>query len=155
LHRIIQRLSPDYLRLSEFTQVIMSLDPQLPPLVTWDHTVLMRYWGGIATYLHWAGEPAQTVECREWVAKGIAAVGEAAAYIWAKNTAGLTGIMMPELMQPEIEACWESFRRGEIDRAAVMRIGNIALPVLKQRHTHPNHGPTKRSTGSPKKRASR
>src|SRR5262245_40032602 len=105
LHKILQRLNPDYTRLALFTQAIISLEPQGPSLITWDHKVLMKHWGKISTYLHWAGEPAETVACHDWVVQGIVAVETAAMHIWDNNRAGYTGIMMPESMQPEIQNC--------------------------------------------------
>lgn len=133
LHKILNRLNPDYARLALFTQVIMSADPQSPPLVTWDHKALMNHWSRISSYLHWAGEPAQTVECDGWIDQGIGAVERAATHIWDNNRAGLTGIMMPNKMQPEIKDCWERFRCGDIDIESIRRTGHIALPILSRR----------------------
>lgn len=133
LHKILKRLSPDYARLAQFTQVIVSADPQSPPLVTWDHKALMKHWRRISTYLHWAGEPAQTVERDGWIDQGIGAVERAALHIWDNNRAGLTGIIMPKKMKSEIRDCWERFRCGDIDIESVRRIGHIALPILSGR----------------------
>lgn len=133
LHKILQCLNPVYSRLALFTQGIVSVDPRLPPLVTWDHKVLMKHWGKISTYLHWAGEPVETVESDAWIDDGLLALEAAATYIWDKNRTGFTGIMPPEKMQPEIRNCWERFRDGDIDLDAVKRVGYIALPILRQR----------------------
>ena len=119
LHKILQRLNPGYTQLALFTQALVSMEPQLPSLITWDHKVLVEHWGKVSRYLHWAGEPAETVECRGWITQGIVAVEAAAAHIWDNNRAGYTGIMTPESMQPEIQDCWERFRRGDIDLDAV------------------------------------
>ena len=93
----------------------------------------MKHWGIVSSYLHWAGEPAETVESTEWFQKGIEAVQEVGNYIWKKNEAGFAGIMMPNNMQPEIRACWERFSAGEIDLESVNRTARIALPVLSKR----------------------
>ena len=45
LHKILQRLNPDYTQLALFTQAIVSMEPQWPSLVIWDHKVLMQHWG--------------------------------------------------------------------------------------------------------------
>jgi len=136
LHKIIHRLNPDYNKLGRFTQVIISTLPQSPPLIIWDHKKLLKHWGIVSGYLHWAGEPAETIESTEWFQKGIEAVEEAGNYIWKKNQDGFTGIMMPQKMQPEIRDCWERFRAGEIDLDSVNRTARIALPVLSKRKKH-------------------
>lgn len=133
LHKIIRRLNPDYEKLLLFTQAIATVDPQSPPIVTWDHKLLIRHWGSISSYLHWAGEPAETVESQDWIDTGIAAVEEAAKHLWEKNEAGFTGIMMPQKMQPEIKECWERFRAGKVDLDSIKRQAHLALPILRKR----------------------
>lgn len=133
LHKIIRRLNPDYNKLAQFTQAIISIYPQMPPLIIWDHKVLLKHWGTVSSYLHWAGEPAETTESTEWINKGIKAVEKAAMYIWGNNEKGYTGIMMPQNMQPEIRENWERFRTCEIDLDSIKRIAKIALPVLNKR----------------------
>ncbi len=138
LHKIVRKLSPDYEKLSEFTQAIAATDPNAPPLMTWNHKELMKHWGKVSNYLHWAGEPAETIESAEWLDHGIATVSEAAEFIWDRKRAGYTGIMMPDEMQPEIRAAWERFRAGGIDIDAVKRLTNLALPTLTRRmREHP------------------
>ena len=57
LAKIIRRLNPNYLRLVSFTKAILSLIPNSPSLIEWDHGVLLKHWGTLSGYLHWAGEP--------------------------------------------------------------------------------------------------
>lgn len=133
LYKIIKQLNPDYEKLAQFTQAIVSSDPHLPPLVTWDHKELMKHWGKVSNYLHWVGEPAETVESEGWITKGIAAVDAAATHIWVKKKSGYTGIMMPKNMQPEIRNCWERFRTGDLDISGVKLSAHIALPILRNR----------------------
>ncbi len=133
LHKIIRRLNPDYNKLAQFTKTIISILPQSPPLIMWDHKKLLKHWGTVSGYLHWAGEPAETFESTEWIQKGIGVVEKAADHIWKKNESGFTGIMMPQNMEPEIRVCWERFRAGEIDLNSVNRTAKIALPVLNKR----------------------
>ena len=130
LHKILRRLNPDYARLARFTQAIVSLDSTAPSIIAWDHRALMKHWGIVSNYLHWAGAPAETVESETWVDDGLVALETAAAYIWDNNRAGSAGIMLPDNMQPEIRDCWERFRAGDIDLDTVKRIGRIALPIL-------------------------
>lgn len=133
LQKIIRRLNPDYNKLAQFTKAIISPFPQSLPFIIWDHKVLIRHWGTVSGYLHWAGELSETVESTEWIDKGIEAVEKAANHIWEKNERGFTGIMMPQNMQPEIRDCWDRFRAGEVDLDSVKRIAKIALPVLNKR----------------------
>lgn len=46
LHAIIRRLSPDREKLATFLQALMSVSNPSLDLVVWDHSRLMRYWGG-------------------------------------------------------------------------------------------------------------
>ena len=133
LYKIIRHLNPDYNKLAQFTQALISTLPQSPPFIIWNHKVLIRHWRSVSGYLHWAGEPTETVESTEWIDKGIEAVQKAANHIWKKNEKGFTGIMMPQDMQPEIRDCWERFRADEVDLDSVKRIAKIALPLLKKR----------------------
>ena len=133
LYKVVRRLNPDYQKLVKFTQAIASADPQWPPIESWDHNKLMKHWGMVSNYLHWAGEPAETVESDNWLSEGISFVENAAEYIWHKMSTGYTGIMMSEDMQPEIRECWERFRVNEISFNAAKRIVHLAQPVLRQR----------------------
>jgi hypothetical protein len=133
LNKIIRRLNPYYEKLIQFTRAILSADPEIPVLVTWDHKELMMHWGKISNYLHWVGEPAETVESDEWFFNGVATVESAAELLWNKSKSGYTGIMMPENMQPEIRHFWDRYRTGDVDLDAVKRLAHIALPILKQR----------------------
>jgi hypothetical protein len=133
LNKIIYRLNPEYQKLVSFTQAVVSADPELLPIVVWDHKYIMKLWGKVSNYLHWSGEPAETVESIEWLNKGIVTVEAAAQYIWKMNLTGYTAIMMPQTMQPDIRHCWERYRTGEIDTEAVKRIAELVLPVLCSR----------------------
>lgn len=133
LHKIIKKLSPDYNKLSQFIQAITSVDPASPPLVTWDHSVLMKHWRVISNYLHWSGEPAETVESETWFITGVRAVEDATNYIWEKVTCGYTGIMMPDDMQPDLHLLWERFKAGKTDLEGVRRAAKLALPILRSR----------------------
>ncbi len=133
LHTVVRKLSPDYEKLARFTRAIAATDSRLPPLVIWDHKEIMRHWGKVSAYLHWAGEPAETSESAEWLNSALATVGAAARFIWDRARTGYTGIMMPSEMAPEIRHAWERYRSGEIDIDAVKRLANLALPILSAR----------------------
>jgi len=93
----------------------------------------MKHWGVTSNYLHWVGEPAETVESDTWFNTGVQAVEDAARSIWEKASCGDTSIMMPHDMQPEIRLLWERFKAGKTDCAGVKRTAKLALPILRNR----------------------
>jgi len=133
LYKIVKRLNPSYKKLAEFTKAIMAVNTQAPNIVIWDHELLMKHWGKVSKYLHWAGEPAETFESEDWIKSGIEIVNDAAHYIWDTNLSGYSGIMMPKKMKPEIRKCWERYKADEIDVNSVKRTAHIALPILNKR----------------------
>ena len=133
LHKIVRRLSPDYEKLVSFVQAIMSIEPNAPRLIKWNHEVLMKHWGVASYYLHWGGEPGETFESPNWFVKGIEAVEAATAYLWNNMTSGYSGVMMPDKMQPEIRQAWEDYRAGNIDLEGVKRRAELAQPILVRR----------------------
>ena len=134
LHKIVTRLNPDYEKLVQFTRAVLSTELEAPPIIAWDHKQLMKYWGIVSGYLHWGGEPKETVESKDWLEAGIAAVEDAAGYIWENKIRAYSGIMMPENMQPEIRSLWGRFKSDEMDLEAVKRAADIALAVLRSRN---------------------
>jgi hypothetical protein len=133
LHKIVLRLNPDYEKMVQFTRAVMSTDPKAPQILAWDHKRLLRYWGEISKYLHWAGEPKETCESPEWLKAGVAAVGNAAEYIWNNKTNGYSGIMMPDNMEADIRSLWERFKNSEIDLETVTR--GASHPVTSKEKT--------------------
>ncbi len=133
LHKIINRLNPDYEKLANFTQAVLSTDPNAPAILTWNHKQLLKYMGTVSTYLHWAGEPNEAVESDSWLDTGLQVVEEAALHIWNKKTRAASGIMMPAGMAPETRAMWERFTLGEVDLAEVKRAAQLAYTILKGR----------------------
>jgi hypothetical protein len=94
---------------------------------------LLKSWGKVSDYLHWGGEPKETVESAEWFVRAIETIEKAASYLWANMTAGHSGIMMPNQMQPEIRQAWEDYRAGSIDLDSVRVRARLARPVLVTR----------------------
>ena len=115
LHAIINRLAPERERLAEFNQAIFSVGNVRIHLVVWDHKLLMKYWGKISSYLHWAGAIDETIQNASWVEEGIKVTEEACLYIWNNQTQGETGVMLPNDMHPEIRHLWERYKSGSID----------------------------------------
>jgi hypothetical protein len=84
LAKIIRKLSPDYRQLVSFTRTISSLIPNGPPLVEWEHEKLLKHWGALSSFLHWAGETKETSESSQWFMKGLETTEQVATYLWEK-----------------------------------------------------------------------
>ena len=126
-YKMILKLNPDYEKLVEFTQAIASADPNLLQIIKWDIGKLVRYSGNVSRYLHWAGQPSETINNSEWFNKGIEDVKAAAHYIWETSLSGFMGIMMPDEMEPEIRDAWEKYSRGDINIDDVITIAKQCL----------------------------
>ena len=87
----------------------------------------------VSTYLHWPGQPIETIESTEWVKKGIIEVEKAALYIWENKTTAFSGVSSPEKMPPEILELWEKYKIDEIDLNSVKIRADLASPILKRR----------------------
>jgi len=133
LGKIIRRLSPDYRQLVIFTRNIASLIPNWPPMIEWEHKTLLKHWGALSSFLHWAGERRETFESSQWFITVVETVEHAATYLWEKMKAGYPGVMMPDKMQPEIRQIWEDYKSGKIDIDSARERARIALPVLSMR----------------------
>ena len=89
LDKIIYRLNPAYQKLALFTKAIALPTPEFPPIVVWDHKELIKLWAKVSTYLHWSGEPAETVKSDKWLDVGIRVVKMASQFIWEKSLSGV------------------------------------------------------------------
>ncbi len=139
LKKILRRLSPDYEKLVEFTRIINSVNPNAPPLISWDHGRLMKLWGKVSDFLHWQGTVDETYDSAGWFEDAIKLTEEAALHIWENLHQGYSGVLMPAKMQPEIRDYWEKFRNGKVDAKTVERIAGITLPVLNKRIRKPGN----------------
>jgi len=119
LHAVINRLAPERELLGKFNQTVFSVSSVQIPLIVWDHKLLMKYWGRISKYLHWAGAIDETIKVKSWVGKGMAITEEACIYIWDNQIKNETGVMFPIDMHPEIRSLWEKYKTGQIDIEAV------------------------------------
>jgi len=131
LHTIIRQLSPDREKLATFVRALMSVGDPSFDLVVWDHGRLMRYWGTVSEYVHWAGAIDETIDQWAWVTSGIARVREACEYIWINQTEKDTGVMLPQDMHPDIAAIWERFKAGSIGVEEVKISARLLEGVLK------------------------
>lgn len=114
LHAIINRLAPEREKLATFNWAIFSVGNVQMPLVVWDHKRLMKYWGKISNYLHWAGAIDETIQNESWTGEGIKVTEEACLYIWNNQTQNETGVMLPHDMHPEIRHLWKRYQAGSI-----------------------------------------
>jgi len=115
LHAIINRLAPEREKLAKFNQAIFSVSSRKFSLVVWDHKLLMKYWGKLSKFLHWAGAIDETIKVRSWVEAGITVIEEACEYIWKNQIQSESGVMMPADMRPEIRNLWERYNEDQID----------------------------------------
>ena len=130
LHKVINKLNPDYRKLAKFTNAIME---NIGLSITiWDHSLLLKHWGRISNLLHWGGEPSETVESKEWFEQAVNSIGKVMIYIWDNKTKSHTGIMMPNEMEPEIHKIWERYKDGKTDLQGVKISSKIIEPILRQ-----------------------
>lgn len=131
LYAIINKLAPEREKLAKFNQAVFSVGSMQIPLAVWDHKFLMKYWGKLSKYLHWAGAIDETVEDGSWVGAGIVATEEACAYIWGNLTQNESGGMMPDEMHPEIRRLWERFRENKISIEEVKISSQLLEPTIR------------------------
>lgn len=131
LHSIINRLAPERKKLAEFNQSIFSVGSYQIPLAVWDHKLLMKYWGKLSQYLHWAGAIDETIEVHSWVETGIAITEEACMYIWNNQTQKETATTIPEDMHLEIRHLWERYKEGQIDIEEVKISSQLLEPAIR------------------------
>lgn len=129
---IINRLSPDREKLGKFVQIVMTTGNPALDLMVWDHKLLMKYWGAVSDYLHWAGAIDETLNKWSWVEAGIAKTEEACMYIWKNQTEKKTGFMSPSDMHQEIAALWERFKAGSIGTEEVKIACELLQPELRR-----------------------
>lgn len=131
LYAIINRLVPEREKLAQFNQAVFSVGSIQIPLAVWDHKLLMKYWGKLSKYLHWAGAIDKTVEDVLWVEAGIAATEEACSYILGNLTQKESGGMIPDEMHPEIRRLWEIFRENRISTEEVKISSQLLEPAIR------------------------
>ena len=131
LSRALKKISPEYEKLQEFTQLIVSLSPEFPRIIQWEPRKLIKSWGKISKYLHWCGSRSETTDLSNWRASvGRAMRGEIAP-IWNKITSGHSGGMHPDDMHPKISELWGQFKSGDIDTESAKIRMLILKPLLR------------------------
>lgn len=134
LKKTLDRVSPDYERLQEFAQVVISVEPQAPRLVKWDLGQLMKIWGKLSEYLHWCGAKTETTEDPTWAKYALSEIEASLFFIWEKMTTGQSGILHPAQMHPEVRELWEQFKYGEISVETVKFRLDYLRPELRAKY---------------------
>ncbi len=127
--KIIKKLSPNYERLQEFTKILVELEPSIPNLIYWNHSLLMRAWGNISDYLHWVGARNLTTENHNWLDSSAIKVEEVVEPLWIKITSGLNGLMHDKDMHPIVQEIWNEFRTKQINAESAKFRLNIYKPL--------------------------
>ena len=127
LYKALKRISPEYEKLQEFTQIIVSLSPELPRIINWEPKELIKSWGKISKYLHWCGSRGETTDLSSWRANVGREMREEIEPIWKKITSGHSGCMHPDDMHHKISDLWDQFKSGDIDTEST----KIRMQILK------------------------
>jgi hypothetical protein len=104
-----------YSKLLEFAEVVVSVDPQAPPIQFWTLNDLFRYWGVASEYLHFVGAHSATYSQTDWIAKAIARLDSVLHPIWSAITTKVGyAVMRPSQMPPEVHQAWTEFKDGTL-----------------------------------------
>ena len=128
IYKVLERLSPDHVKLVRFTNISGSLDRKQPRLTEWDIPKLKRLHGEISQYLHFLGIPIETTESPTWFDEAVATIGAGADYIWHQLTTTHTGQLNVASMPPAVRETWDLFRAGSLDEDAVRTRLRLAEP---------------------------
>ena len=131
LNKALKKISPEYEKLQEFTQIIVSLSPEYPRIIQWEPRELIKSWGKISKYLHWCGGKSETTELSSWRASVGRKMREEIEPIWNKITSGHSGMMHPDDMHPKISELWDQFKSGDIDTESAKMRMQILKPLLQ------------------------
>lgn len=134
LSKMIDRLVPDFLKLQDFTSVVIDLDSKLPRVIFWKPKDLMKSWGRLSSHLHWLGASSETTENIEWKKGALNNAKEILMPIWEQyHSADCIGLMHPDDMEPEVNRIWLDFREGKIELESVRIRMRLIQPRLQQR----------------------
>jgi hypothetical protein len=118
--KLLKSTTVNYKKLSEFTRIALSLDPNSPPITTWDLSELHRVWGIASERLHFCGSHDDTYKKKQWMIAAIARLESEIEWIWKRVTSS-EGIaaLCPSQMKAPTRGVWEDFRDDEIDASQV------------------------------------
>lgn len=129
--KLIQKLSPDYEKLQQFTGAVLELTRKpIPELVFWRPRELMKNWGKLSKYLHWFGAKPQTTDNPDWVDEYQNNIRTILLPIWERMSSGPTGLLHPDNMEPHVHDIWADFRDEKINvDSAKVRL-YLIYPIL-------------------------
>ncbi|MDZ7735171.1 MAG: hypothetical protein U5P41_02750 [Gammaproteobacteria bacterium] len=134
LKKAIERVSPDYNKLQEFTQSVVSVEPRAPRLVAWNPAELMKAWGRVSEHLHWVGVRTETTEDSTWAKNTLDEMDTLLSSIWERMTSGQSGILHPSQMHPEVRDLWEEYKHGKINNKTVRFRLEYLRPQLRAKY---------------------
>ncbi len=130
LTSLINKLTPTYEKLVEFTQAMSS---SAVLISKWDNQLLIEYSGRVSQYLHWSGGLDETIQSENWFKTGVGVVEKAANYLWNGFTSGNTGVICLEKLEPEMFNLWELFSKDLISIHDAVYSAKILEPMLQSR----------------------
>ena len=134
MNRLLASPAPNYAKLAEFAEVVVSVDSQAPPVHFWNLKALFRCWGVASEFLHFVGPHAATYSQTDWVAKAIARLDSVLTPLWSKITDTIgNAFMRPSQMQPEVHQAWTEFRDGILTKDNLVHRLKIMQPALRMR----------------------
>jgi hypothetical protein len=74
-----------------------------------------------------------TVYSGDWFTRGIAAITEAADYVWGTLTTTRTGMISIDTLEPEIMELWDQYSTDAIILESVVQRAKILKPLLEKR----------------------
>lgn len=133
MYKILERLSPDYVKLVRFTLICGTHGPAQPAIIEWDIPALKRWHGEVSQYLHFIGTAGETTASAKWFVHALSTIDAGTQYIWQRLTKAHTGLLSIASMPPEVKDAWEQFKTGQINEADVRMRLRLAEPVLTMR----------------------
>jgi hypothetical protein len=135
MRKMLSTLGTNYHRLSEFSEMALSIDSSGIKLRFWDINELFRFWGTASNYLHFVGAHSLTYKDTNWLIKGIATLESVLTSIWnvANPTIGI-GVLRPSLMEPEVYAAWLEYSAGTLSKENLRLRLKLILPALQLRN---------------------
>jgi hypothetical protein len=114
LHKLLNKIVPDYEQLLDFTEIVTELSPGIPRVNKWKIKELMKSWGDLSAFLHWTGAHVQTTEALGWQRDAIKKASNIIEPLWEKMSSGRNGSIRVDSMPPNVRDVWDDFRVGKI-----------------------------------------
>jgi hypothetical protein len=134
LDRLLAQIVPDYEKLQEFSTIVGSLTPGLPPLNHWNIKELRKSWGRLSYYLHWSGAHPETTENPDWQKTAMREVEGIIDPLWHKISLAYSGGIRPKSMPLPVREVWEEFRAGKLDQESARIRLELVRPMTRRSH---------------------